>query len=196
MKLTRFRLLFLLITAATFGMGTQEAQAKKGLLLITHGDTITEIGDVKEPPVHQGITYSKIGFHYDYFGVFWLDLWNWGGEYVIYDGLKEDAHGSVISKEEAAAFMGVEESKFGSPLNYKFPYGLDIILALGLLKFVPRAIAKRKQAKAIPAYNPANATVPQWTPPLATVPPPAPVEAGPGVPPPVPPPMPPQENER
>jgi hypothetical protein len=184
---------FLVILLAAFLFGTGKAEARRGIMIISHGSTIDEIGKVSNrggidlPP-----TWSKIGFQYEHFGIFWLDLWNWSGEYVIYDGVKEGNgdHGEVVTKAQAAAFMGLDESKVGKPLNYRFPYGLDILLALGLLKFVPRYLAKKRQAGSVPQYNQEN--VPAWKPPAS---PPAGAPASPpaGGPPPIPPPLPPEE---
>jgi hypothetical protein len=161
-------------------------------MIITHGPTIADIGQVSgggTAMAPRGLT--KIGYQYDNFGIFWLDLWTWGGDYVIYDGVKDGGHGKIITKAQAAAFMGVDEGKLSKPLNYSFPYGLDIIVALGLLRFVPRMIAKKKHANKIPEFK--QGAVPAWTPPPASSGQPVPPPSA-GGPPPMPPPLPPEDR--
>ena len=164
-------------------LGTSQAHAKRGFKLITTGTSLSELGPVKAEHMEDvklpvGTTLDKVGYKYDYFGLFWLDLWNWGGEYCVFSG---DNY-APVDKKEAARLMGTDESKLGKPLNYRFPYGLDILLALGLLKFVPRILASRKRkSQAVPSFD---GPVPAWTPPAT----------GNSGPPPMPPPMPPDQQ--
>lgn len=175
---SRSRLLLFACALILFGAG--QAHARRGFKLITTGTSISELGPVKpefrdDVKAPNGPVLDKVGFKYDFFGLFWLDLWNWDGEYCIFHG---DDY-SPLSKHDAAQLMGVDESKLGKPINYRFPYGLDILIGLTLLKFLPRFIAKRKAARA-------NA-VPAWTPPPAQPPPASSAEGPPPVPPPLPP---------
>jgi hypothetical protein len=196
MKRSHFQApLFVIVLFAAVLFGTGEAHARRGFKLITTGSTVDEIGTVKlemAQAIKAETKYdlTRIGFQYSYFGLFWLDLWNWGGEYVIYDGNK-DGVGEVITKEQAAKFMGVDESKVGKPFNYRFPYLLDIVVVGALLKIVPRIIAKKRQsAGRVPEFKQGEA--PRWMPPSsppAGSPPPAA-----DIPPPMPPPLPPEEK--
>lgn len=185
--------LFVIMLFAAILFGTGQAHAKRGFKLITTGSTVDEIGTVtreQAEAIKQITKYdlTKIGYQYKYFGLFWLDLWNWGGEYVIYDGNK-DGVGDVITKEQAATFMGVDEGKVGKPFNYRFPYLLDIIVVGMLLKIVPRIIAKkRNSANRVPEFK--QGDVPRWTPP----PPAGPTPPSADSPPPMPPPLPPEEK--
>jgi hypothetical protein len=181
------RLLFFVF--ATLLIGAGQAQARRGFKLFTMGETVSEVGTVSDD-VTRAITadtgprLNKIGFKYDYFGLFWLDLWNWGGEYVAYNSLNEDTVYKV-SKTQAADMMGIDEGKLGKPLNYRFPYLLMILIGLALLKFVPRYLAKRKQAAAVPQWSPQSQPRPNYEPPQTP--------SGSG-PPPMPPPMPPEQQ--
>ena len=56
-----------------------EASAK--FFLITTGETISDVGSGKD-----GNKSVKIGYKYDYAGLFWIDFWTWGGEYCVYEG--------------------------------------------------------------------------------------------------------------
>ena len=62
----------------------------KGFLLITYGDDISKVADI--PPeqlegVKQatGATNPLIGYKYNQFGIFFLNIWTWSGDYVIYE---------------------------------------------------------------------------------------------------------------
>jgi hypothetical protein len=109
-------------------LGPASAEAK-GIVLITHGDTIALIGPLKaEFREHRKLRGSDInvGFRYDYFGIFWLDLWTWGGEYCLYD----DKNYEPIPPNKAALLMGIAEGDLTRPFNYRFPIGLLILLGI------------------------------------------------------------------
>jgi hypothetical protein len=162
----RVRFLFLFIVAALF-MGVHEAHARRGFVLITHGDAVSEMGPARLPAEAAAaapeLNGAKIGFHYDYFGFFWLDLWNWNGEYVIYNSDRQATH---LTKAQAAVLLGVPESEIGTPLNYKFPFGLDILVGIGLLKMIPRW-TRRNSFSSTGFSTPARVDKnrPRWTPP-------------------------------
>jgi hypothetical protein len=119
---------FVLFTLVFFAPGAAQA---KGVILITWGDTISHLGDVA-PQHRPHAPLKQVGFKSSYFGVFWLDLWTWGGEYCIYEDKK------YISLEPAGAahLMGVSESDLRKPFLYTFPLGLLILgplLVIGVL---------------------------------------------------------------
>ena len=77
--------------------------------------------------------FAKVGYHYKRFGVMGLDIWRWGGEYVLYNGL---GHGSsllggtityVVITQDEAATLGVPVSV---PWRYYLPPGLIVVLGL------------------------------------------------------------------
>jgi hypothetical protein len=121
-----------LAAAALFFLSPGRASAK-GIILITHGDTINHVADIKNPllleVMHKdGWTHPAIGYKYSYFGIFWLDLWTWGGEYCIY----EDKKYMPLTPELAEA-AGVSEKELKKPFLYRFPLGLVILLTLGMV---------------------------------------------------------------
>jgi hypothetical protein len=135
-----------LLVAAGILCGAPEASAK--IILITHGDTISHVGEISpnlQAQVQQNLKKSglKVGFHYSYFGVFWLDLWTWGGEYCVYDGQGY----APISPDQAAFFLGKSESDLSKPFNYKFPIGLDILAGLAVIGIIAGIMNKRSQRK-------------------------------------------------
>src|SRR5262249_39837892 len=84
-----------------------------------------------------------VGFKYSYFGVFWLDLWTWGGEYCLYEG---DNY-SPIPLAMAAGLTGKSEDELTKPFLYRYPLGL-LIIAGCVLVFTPMAmINKAKQRR-------------------------------------------------
>jgi len=67
---------------AALALWLQPAAAHaKGIILITHGDTINHLGDVASEYRGAGLPATTVGYKYSSFGVFWLDLWTWGGTY-------------------------------------------------------------------------------------------------------------------
>ncbi len=184
--------------------GAESAQAKRGFKLFTIGDTIEEIGVPKdqgksanEAAAAGEKTLSdgqvKVGFFYKYAGLFWLDFWNWSGEYCMYQGNSF----KPITKEEAEQILGKSVS---SPLNYKLPYGLTLLLGFLALKFGWRYWATKRAAAAAAAEGVGSvgdyeqrvdrAPAPDLTEWAPTPAPPLPTSAA--APPPMPPPLPPQ----
>jgi hypothetical protein len=187
------RLLYLVFAALILGAG--EAQARRGIAIISTGSTFSELGPVnkaKLSPIEQAAIqdahYDTVGYQYSHFGLFWLDIWNWGGEYIVYNKVSEN--GEMIKPDQAATLLGVEESKLSKPLNYRMPYGLLVIVGLVSLKMVPRLLAKRRQAEPVAQYQPDDR--PQWTP--QSPPPGVPGSPPAGGPPPMPPPLPPDQH--
>jgi len=114
-------------------------------VLITRGDTFSHLGEIaakkRTPELPANIT--SIGFKYAYFGIFWLDLWRYDGEYCIY----HDKEYVPISKAVAAEMMGVPESSLQEPIWYTFPPGALILgglLAIGAVAVVLKQIRKQK----------------------------------------------------
>lgn len=192
--------LLYLAFAAVLLFGTGQAHAKRGFAIINTGSTFSELAPLKKENLNklnenerlevQMSNYDTVGYQYSRFGIFWLDIWNWSGEYIVYNKVSEN--GGIVTPAQAALLMGVEESKLPKPLNYRMPFGLMILVGLLSLKIVPRIIAKKRASQPMAQYEPSR---PQWTPqnpppgaPGNPVPPPA------GGPPPVPPPLPPDQQ--
>jgi hypothetical protein len=140
-----------LLTLVLFAAAPVSARADlntTGAVLITWGDTIKHVGDAPG---------AKVGFRYSYWGIFWLDLWTWGGEFCIYDG---DRY-KPISEAEAERLLNHTPSK---PIFYTFPPGLLIfgpLIAIGLFAQLheSRQAAKMQRLYADPRYQEALAVV-------------------------------------
>lgn len=119
-----------LAVAALFFLNPGRASAK--LILITWGDTINHLGEINNP-VYQKTLRNEgraklpaVGFKYTSFGIFWLDLWTWSGEYCLF----EDKTYQPIPASLAADLMGVPESSLSKPFLYRYPLGLLILIGI------------------------------------------------------------------
>jgi hypothetical protein len=140
------RVVSALITAFLFI--PTEASAK-GVILITHGDTITHLGDPPQQPEKPDSTV-KVGFKSSYGGLFWMDFWTWGGEFCLYEGNNYEP----IDRATAARLLGKPENELKEPFLYRFPLGLLILAVLAVLfgallifGAILQAIEKAKAAK-------------------------------------------------
>ncbi len=138
-----------MVSFAAAALFAEPAQAGRGLLLITHGDAIKHVADLSpemakfasEEMGHDGV---KLGYKYDHFGLFWLDLWTWDGEYCLYAG---DTYWS-LPPDAAAQIMEQPVESLGTPFLYKFPLGLMILLGLGGAFAAYTVLTRNKQGAA------------------------------------------------
>ncbi len=82
----------------------------------------------------------EIGYKYEFFSFFFLELWTWDGKYCLY----EDDKYVVLTNADAARLLGVSESKLPVPFLYRFPLGLCILVGgvvLLLLIFLPDMVS-------------------------------------------------------
>lgn len=194
------RLLFLL--AALLFAGAGNAHAKRVPKLFTFGDDFYDLGAPKGGDGAELATEGvKVGYHCQAFGLFWVNIFTWSGEYCLYKGSGlETKHYEPISQEDAAKLLGV--AKVGKPWNYSFPPGMIVLIGLVGLKVVPRLLAKKRAA----AFNAPSASAPtqSWhgggmvpsrpAPPVGQSPQAPESYAPPQTPPPVPPPLPPDQQ--
>lgn len=129
LSVIRFVLCALLVTLLHAPM---RAEAAKVPFVITTGDSISNIGQVpaEAKPAIEKLTQPgvEVGFVYSYFGLFWLDAWTWDGRYCLY-------HGKTIwklSPTQTAKILGIEENKLPTPLFYRFP-SLLVLLVVGVI---------------------------------------------------------------
>jgi hypothetical protein len=131
MKLTTIAAFLMVICAA-------RPAAAKGFFLITHGDDIDHVHDII-PEARAEIASEfggepAIGYKYSSFGLFYLDIWTWGGEYVVYAGDSYiDVESAGLTDEDLAELAGVSSiDDLGKPWSYTFPPGL-ILIVLGII---------------------------------------------------------------
>lgn len=119
------------LALATVALSASEAEAK-GILIITHGEAVMHYADLSTE-MHDALKTAtghdlKVGYLYSNFGIFWLDLWTWDGQYCLYEGDSVER----LTPEQAAEVLGTTTDKLGKPLLYTLPLGLLILLGAGL----------------------------------------------------------------
>jgi len=116
--------------------GPAEARrGRGGIVVINLGDDIMHLRQTSAEVVlgddGTEARLDQIGYHYERFGLFWVDLWRWGGEYVLYsrDGMTYAA----LTDAELEALGGAS-----FPIAYHLPPGFLALLAAGELLIVRR----------------------------------------------------------
>lgn len=100
-------------------------------MLITSGDEVKKVADLKaefkemaDAELGPGI---EVGYMYQHFGLFFLEVWTWDGKYVLFRG-DEFWDPPEAEIAEMAGVSSVDE--LGKPWQYTFKPGLLIILLL------------------------------------------------------------------
>lgn len=108
-----------------------EAQAGRGVLLITSGDSITDVGELN-PEVKEEIEQElgpgvKVGYYYEQFGLFFVEFWSWDGKFVLY---KDDNYWELPEEAmtTAAGVSSLDELKV--PWTYTIPPGIIVTVVL------------------------------------------------------------------
>lgn len=119
-----------------------------GFFLVTYGDSFKYLGDVpaaQMAAIQQATGKDpQIGYKYSYVGLFWIDVWTWGGEYCLY---KDKTYWS-LDRSQAAALLGLDEAALPKPWTYRYPPGLLILGVLALLLIVSFIQGSRNMRKA------------------------------------------------
>jgi hypothetical protein len=149
----------------------QTAHARRGFFLITTGNTVKHLGDVtaeRQAEIREATEQMddvRVGYLHDRFGVFWVDVWTWGGEYVLYN---DSDTVWEIDEADAASLLGAPSGRVGKPFFYTVPPGVVVLGVLGLVwgvkssRDAKRAKAERQeleQAANDPRYQRALATL-------------------------------------
>ena len=110
------------------------AHARRGFFFITTGETVKHVGEVASN-MKAGASEAtgqagelEVGYLHSRFGVFWVDVWTWGGKYVLFD---DNDQVWELDQEMAAELMGVEPKQVGKPIFYTIPPGMVIVGLLG-----------------------------------------------------------------
>ena len=128
---------------------TEEAQAR-GLVLITHGETVKYVADLPDEMAERIFKIHKrnlaVGYKYSAFGIFWLDLWTWDGEHCLFDG--DDIF--KVDEKQFEQIAGKPKSQFSKPWYYTFPPGLLVIAGIFAVSipFIMKANARDKALQA------------------------------------------------
>lgn len=145
-RATARRLAWAPLLALVFTLLAPARAEAKGILLFTHGDTVSKLADV--PAAQQEAVRAAtranpaIGYHYSYVGAFWVDLWTWGGEYCLFEGNRV----WTLQPEQAAQLLGVPVADLPKPLLYRFP-PLLMLLLLGAAGFGAIMVAEARKKR-------------------------------------------------
>ena len=116
----------LVVCALALVLHPSHAEAK-GFMLVTYGDSVFHVARVPEdqkPFIRQVFKQdAQVGYHYDYFGVFWLDFWTWGGQWCLYNGNRY----WTLTPQQAAIVLKTKPEDLRKPYLYTFPLGLSIV---------------------------------------------------------------------
>jgi hypothetical protein len=126
------------VVVLAYGLFSPSEASAGGFVLVTWGETIDNIGDVSWEH-RQGPGPKKVGYESSYFGLFWIDLWTWGGEYCVYEG---DRY-SIIEASTAARLIGRPERDLSPPFLYRWPLGWFFLGAFILIGIIAAVFDKR-----------------------------------------------------
>lgn len=120
--------------------GPAEARRGGGIVIVSLGDDIMPVrqtsAEMATNEDGSAASLDRIGYHYDRFGLFWVDIWRWNGEWVLYTS--DGTSYAPISDAELEQLGG---ARF--PIAYHLPPGLLVLLsaaAFGLIKRKPRSV--------------------------------------------------------
>lgn len=118
--------LALVIAALGLLASPTHACAQRGVLIFGAGDTISHYADANldgDPELEAALGFEDpaIGYRYEYFSLFFLDLWTGEGELVLYDQATDRY--VRLSDEVALDLTGRSAESFGEPFLYRFPLG-------------------------------------------------------------------------
>jgi len=115
------------------------AEARRGgggIVIINVGDDVMPLRQTSSETVvgedGSEARLDTIGYHYQRFGLFWIDFWRWSGEYVLYSGDGGMLYAPLTS-DELAELGGAD-----FPLAYHLPPGFLLLLAAGVFGLVKR----------------------------------------------------------
>jgi hypothetical protein len=110
------------LIGAVLGVDRPVQKQRAGLLLLEWGDYIAPIRDLSptERREFEGLLDGtpRVGFHYQYVSVWFLSVWTWGGEPVLYQGTRYWPNAG-----DAKIFANVS-----TPWTYQFPPGLALLV--------------------------------------------------------------------
>ena len=143
MRGSSFLIVAICTIACGFSLNSSLYAAEKpaslpGIILITRGDKITDIGEIPKENREQLEAFAnvqglKAGYYYNQFGIFWLEIWSWDGQYCFYT----DDDGSQVlleaSKAQVATALNKKPEDLGKPWSYTFPPGLMLLIAGGAI---------------------------------------------------------------
>lgn len=113
-------------------------------VIITRGNTVKEIGTPKPEFLTKEAAGAKVGFKFDYFGIFWIDLWTYDGTFCLYKEVGDQKEFMPLTAAQAATLLGKAEDEMSRPFLYKFPLGWLILGPLILLAILGAVFGEKE----------------------------------------------------
>lgn len=113
------------------------AMALRGFVIFGGGETIAHYAAADlsgDPELAAEVAFDDpaLGYKYEYFSLFFLDLWTGGGEIVLYD--QSSDRYVPLSDQSLLELTGRTPDSFGTPFLYRVPLGwLLLAIALALI---------------------------------------------------------------
>ncbi|MEM9189993.1 MAG: hypothetical protein AAGF12_12495 [Myxococcota bacterium] len=131
---------FALLTV--FAIDPSVASARRGVVIFGGGEDITHIEEADASAVEQLLPGTDpntvaIGYHHEYFSLFFLNVLTFEGEGVVLYEVDGDEYW-LLEDEDILALTGESREDLGSPFLYKFPGGCFFftLLLLGYLVYL------------------------------------------------------------
>jgi hypothetical protein len=122
------RVLLVLVAVAAF---PGKAEAKRIPIFFGWGDNISHMRDLPsevKQEVRRELGHDvAVGFKYNRFHIFWLDIWTWGGSHVLYSG---DRYWELPPADWKEIVGGEGSEGLGKPFLYRFPLGLTLLVCV------------------------------------------------------------------
>lgn len=105
-----------------------------GHVIENRGERISDVGAVIEKHAAEvqlatrAAKTVRVGFVYDYNGLYFVDFWTWGGRFCLYE---EDKFWE-LTPAQAGDLLGKPADQLSKPWRYRFPVGLVLLAALVL----------------------------------------------------------------
>jgi hypothetical protein len=123
------------------------SQASAVPILITSGEQFSYLGEVPAELKAAIRADTKadpaVGYKYSHFGIFWLALWTWDGDYCLYQGNKY----WKLTPAQAAILLKKPEAELSKPFWYRFPPGLLVVGGLVAFSVAAGVLSQRPQKK-------------------------------------------------
>ncbi len=123
------RTLFLIVVLCGLFLFPSQAEAGRGLVLWGQSQDISLVKSLDDVPD------SDLGYMYSYFSLFFVNVWTWGGQFVLY---KDDSYSDLPTQDagEIATLLGIESGEVKKPIGYTIPLGAVILGVILLLVLV------------------------------------------------------------
>jgi hypothetical protein len=129
---------------AVLALCSTPAHAGRGFVLITSGDSISHVADLMpelaaeaDKELGPGVA---VGYKYEQFGLFFIEFWTWGGQYVLF---RDDEYWTPGDATVAAAAGVASVEDLGKPILYRAPLGLLVLGGLVVGYVLYRLVAGR-----------------------------------------------------